>query len=65
MDTGFWFPNGIAFQQTEVGHRNVLIVAETPKKVLWAFDIIGPGKVENKRIWANIPGKKALNLSFL
>ena len=57
VDTGFNFSNGIAVQHMEDGRPKHLIVAETPKKILWAYDIIGPGLVENKRVWGRIPGK--------
>ena len=55
-DMGYWFPNGIAVKHSDEGKPQLLIVAETPKKILWAFDIVAPGIVENKRLWANIPG---------
>ncbi len=58
IDTGFNFSNGIAVRHTDEGKPSLLIVAETPKKLLWAYDIKGPGgKVANKREWAVLPGK--------
>ena len=57
IDTGFMFPNGIAVRHTNDGTPSMLIVAETAKKLLWAFDIKGSGgKVANKREWAVLPG---------
>ena len=54
--TGLRFPNGIAVQHMVDGRPKLLIVAETPTKTLWAFDITGPGQIENKRIWGTLPG---------
>lgn len=34
-----------------------LIVAETFTKSLFAYDIVAPGIVENKRLWAKLPGE--------
>ncbi len=61
--TRFLFPNGLAVQHTDDGRPKLLIVAETPAKTLWAFDIVGPGKVENRRIWGKLPGKSLLEIS--
>ena len=38
-----------------------LIVAETPTRLLWAYDIQGPGKVANKVKWGQLPR----NLPFI
>ena len=57
VDTDYNFSNGIAVKHNDQGVPQTLIVAETPKKRLMAYDILGPGKVTNKRVWAKIPGK--------
>ncbi|GAB1603366.1 diisopropyl-fluorophosphatase-like [Argonauta hians] len=56
IDTGIRFPNGIAVLHLNDGRPQKLIVAETPTKLLWSYDIESPGKVSNKKIWAYIPG---------
>lgn len=56
IDTGIFFPNGIAVKHNASGKAEMLIVAETPTKLLWAYDIDGPGRVKNKRKWATLPG---------
>ncbi|KAK7099756.1 diisopropyl-fluorophosphatase-like [Littorina saxatilis] len=56
IDTGLWFPNGLAVRHDESGEACQLIVAETPTKLLWSYDIKGPGLVSNKREWAKLPG---------
>ena len=56
VENGYWFPNGIAVKHSEDNKPELLIVAETPQKTLWAFDITAPGAVEKKRIWGKIPG---------
>ena len=55
--TGLRFPNGIAVQHDHHGRPATLIVAETPTKTLWAFDIVAPGRLSNKREWGKLPGK--------
>ncbi|XP_025081198.1 diisopropyl-fluorophosphatase-like isoform X2 [Pomacea canaliculata] len=57
IDTGIFFPNGIAVKHNASGKAEMLIVAETPTKLLWAYDIDGPGRVKNKRKWATLPGE--------
>ncbi len=52
LDGGFAFSNGIAVS----GDGRTLIVAETDTKKLWAFDILGPGQVANRRVWAALSG---------
>lgn len=52
LETGFRFCNGIAVTKDD----KTLIVAETPTKSLWAYDIDGPGKLSNKRLWGKVPG---------
>ena len=56
IDTGFLFPNGIAILHGGDDCPKTLIVAETPTRCLWGYDIVGNGKVENKRIWGQLPG---------
>lgn len=57
IDTGIRFPNGIAVRHDDSGEPCQLIVAETPTKLLWSYDIKGPGLVSNKREWGKMPGK--------
>ncbi|XP_046558960.1 diisopropyl-fluorophosphatase-like [Haliotis rubra] len=56
VDTGIRFPNGIAVLHTDDGRPKKLIVAETPTKLLWSYDIVEPGKVANKTIWGRLSG---------
>jgi sugar lactone lactonase YvrE len=56
VDTGLRFPNGIAVLHTPDGRPNKLIVAETPTKSLWAYEIQGPGKVGQRTLWGKLPG---------
>ncbi len=56
VDSGYQFSNGIAVQHMDDGRPKTLIVAETPTKTLWAYDITGPGLVQNKRVWGKLPG---------
>ncbi len=51
LDSGFAFCNGIGVR----GDDSQLIVAETMTKSLWAYDIVSPGVVKNKRLWAKHP----------
>lgn len=52
LDQGYQFCNGLAVS----GDDRTLIVAETQTKKLWAFDIVEPGMVKNKRHWGTLPG---------
>ncbi|MHB0877452.1 MAG: SMP-30/gluconolactonase/LRE family protein [Anaerolineae bacterium] len=52
LDAGYHFCNGIAVTADDRG----LIVAETRTKSLWWFDILAPGEVANRRLWAALPG---------
>ncbi len=52
LDSGFAFSNGLALSADE----KLLIVAETYTKRLYAYDIVAPGSVEGKRLWAVLPG---------
>jgi len=56
IDTGIRFPNGIAVKHSADGRPSLLIVAETPTKSLWGYNIDGPGKVSGKRLWGKLPG---------
>ena len=51
LDEGFAFCNGLAVS----GDDATLVVAETLTKALWAYDIVKPGVVRNKRLWAKMP----------
>jgi sugar lactone lactonase YvrE len=55
--TGLRFPNGLAVRHNSAKEPVQLIVAETPTKLLWSFDIVGPGQITNKREWGKMPGK--------
>lgn len=52
LDGGYEFCNGLAVSEDD----KTLIVAETHTKKLWAFDIVEPGKVTNKRLFATLSG---------
>ncbi|KAL8583563.1 hypothetical protein ACOMHN_028334 [Nucella lapillus] len=56
VDVGLRFPNGVAVRHDEGGRPSQLIVAETPTKTLWAYDILGPGRLGERREWARLPG---------
>jgi gluconolactonase len=53
LDSGFAFCNGIAVS----ADNSLLIVAETLTKSLWVYDIVAPGKVQNRRLFAKLPGE--------
>ena len=53
----YQFSNGIAVQHNADGSPSLLIVAETASKTLWAYDILGPGKLANRRVWGKLPGR--------
>ena len=53
LDDGFAFCNGLAVSADD----RLLIVAETPTKKLWAYDITAPGEVANRREWATLTGE--------
>lgn len=54
VDTGLWFPNGIAVS-ADGAH---LYVAETGTKTIWRYDITGCS-LGNKQAWATVPGDHA------
>ena len=56
VDTGYLFPNGLAVQHDAEGNPKLLIVAETFTKLLWIYDITGPGEIKRKRLWGTLPG---------
>ena len=58
VSTGYWFPNGIAVKHSADGKPELIIVAETKSKTLWGFDIAADGSLQNKRVWATVPGEK-------
>jgi gluconolactonase len=53
VDSGMAFPNGIVL--TPDGKR--LYVDESQYNRVWVYDVVGPGKVANKRVFANLPAK--------
>ncbi|KAK6990866.1 diisopropyl-fluorophosphatase [Biomphalaria glabrata] len=55
LDTGIRFPNGIAVIHDKEDKPVKLIVAETPTRLLWSYDILGPGSVRNKTVWGKLP----------
>lgn len=50
LDQNIKFSNGIVVQG-----KNTLLVAETLTQSILAFDIEGPGKLSNRRVWAKLP----------
>ena len=50
IDEGMWFPNGVVV--TEDG---TLLVAETFRRVIWAYDLLGDGRADGKRLFADLP----------
>jgi sugar lactone lactonase YvrE len=61
IDGNLRFPNGIAVLHTDDGRPSKLIVAETPTKLLWQYDIKGAGEVGERSVWGKLPGM----LSFI
>lgn len=53
LDQGFAFCNGIAVSADD----STLIVAETHRKKLWAYDIRSPGIIAGKRVFATLSGE--------
>ena len=60
VSTGYWFPNGIAVKHSAEGKPELVIVAETKSKTLWGFDIAEDGSLQNKRVWATVPGESRM-----
>jgi len=54
LDDGYAFSNGLVVTADD----KTLIVAETFTKRLYAYDIIEPGHVGNKRLWGTLPGER-------
>lgn len=53
LDGGFQFCNGLAVTADD----QTLIVAETHTKTLWAYELMGPGRVGHRWRWAVLPGE--------
>ncbi len=53
----FESPNGIGLSPDE----KTLYVAETPSGRLWAFDIVSPGEVKNRRVLGHAPPAEGIN----
>lgn len=53
LDTGYAFCNGLAVAADDA----TLVVAETPTKKLWAYDLPAPGRVANRRLFATLRGE--------
>ena len=53
LDGGYAFSNGLAVSADDT----LLIVAETPTKTLWAYDIHAPGEVGAPRRFATLTGE--------
>jgi gluconolactonase len=49
IDDGMWFPNGV------VVHDETLLVAETFRRTVWAYDIRGGGRATKKRAFCELP----------
>nr|XP_002120441.1 diisopropyl-fluorophosphatase-like [Ciona intestinalis] len=58
-DDNLRFPNGLAVQ------GKVLLVGVTVTKEILAYDIIGAGKLTNRRLWAKVPREGLEPGSFL
>ena len=56
IDGDLRFPNGIAVLHSADGRPSKLIVAETPTKLLWQYDIKGSGVVGQRSVWGKLPG---------
>ncbi len=54
-------PNGIGLSPD----GKVLYVAESPTSRVWAYDLVGPGQVGNRRVLATVPGAPPMNLAML
>ena len=53
VDEGLAFPNGIVL--TPVGKR--LLLAESKKNRVLVYDVLSPGKVANRKVFADLPKK--------
>ncbi|GFN98539.1 diisopropyl-fluorophosphatase [Plakobranchus ocellatus] len=54
LDSNFRFSNGLAVKHSK-GKPEKLIVAETATRILWSYNIDGPGKVSSRKEWAKLP----------
>jgi sugar lactone lactonase YvrE len=49
LDAGMWFPNGVVVRD------DTLLVAETFRRAIWAYELRGQGRASNKRLFAELP----------
>ena len=56
LESNYRFSNGLAVKHSKSGRPEKLIVAETPTRLLWSYDIDGPGKISGKTHWGKLPG---------
>jgi sugar lactone lactonase YvrE len=49
LDSGMWFPNGVVVSD------DTLLVAETFRRAIWAYELRGRGRACNKRLFAELP----------
>jgi gluconolactonase len=49
IDSGMWFPNGV------VVTGETLLVAETFRRTIWAYELHGDGSADGKRLFAELP----------
>jgi gluconolactonase len=49
LDAGMWFPNGVVVSD------DTLLVAETFRRTIWAYELRGGGQACNKRRFAELP----------
>jgi gluconolactonase len=49
LDRDMWFPNGVVVSD------DTLLVAETFRRTIWAYELRGGGRVTNKRRFAELP----------
>jgi gluconolactonase len=55
LDDGLAFPNGIVI----LSDGKTLLVAESQKNRILAYDVLGPGKVGARKLFAELPSKNA------
>lgn len=53
IHSGLAFPNGIIVRD------DLLIAAETQTSKIWAYDVVGPGRAENPRLFCTLPEVEA------
>jgi gluconolactonase len=49
IDDGMWFPNGVVVAD------DLLLVAETFRRTIWAYDLVGDGRAAGKRRFCELP----------